>query len=256
MIDQQLQDSLKAKLLEYKIEEFDVIDNDPEIWIQIVFLEEETFEYLMQSVNCLDYLTLNILRDFDCKVLISESKGIHSILGKFKKKFVHKSYNYYNKPSTYYNPSPTKLKNYEEEEEEGSDYPDWQDLKDLNSKYLITTDTKNKILSSKFYKELIFSQTEIEHISRIIEDRIPSEIVHNFKGPYKSNQNGNSYFWNTPSRVITLYKLAAPIDSYSREARESGGVYNFYLIKLAPRDFSQTNWFLCLNIAELRKFKF
>lgn len=263
MIEEKLQSDINTKLIDFDIEEYNIIDSDPEIWIQILCLEEENFDYVLKSINCLDNLTLTHLKDYDCKIKISSDiSGIYYIMGKFKKKYLYNpqtynsgTYKYPNYPS--YKPSYEKKPYYELEEEEGDDlYPSWDDLKKVNSKFLINRDYKNEILAHNSYKPIPFIKNELDHITRIIEDRIPSEIIDSFQGPYKTGSGDNCYLWTTPDRTMTLYKNSCKVDNQTRKLKEDAYNTTFYILKMQPKNMKDELWFLFMNIGELRKFKF
>jgi len=261
---EKLESDIKLELEKSKIEEFDILNVGGEWWIQIYMLDKETIDYVSRSLGILDSLTLNLLRNFDCKVSIREDKGVYYILAKFITR-KYPSYNYssgttWNTPTTTRQPwsassnAPSGYSSGFEEEEEGH-------ISELtgsdNEKFLITP-TKRLSISSQS-RNLPMNETELKHIGRIISDRIWSEEVPSLSGP-NSLTGGYGYYWRLPSRTITIFKVTSQINPQTRDIIQpklpSSAYYTCYLVDVSYKSSKKEKNYFLTSFNELRKMEF
>jgi hypothetical protein len=262
---EKLESDIKLELEKYKIEEFDILNVGGEWWVQIYMLDEETIDYVTKSIEVLDKVNLNVLRNFDCKVSIREDKGVYYILAKFITR-KYPSYNY-SSGTTWTTPTTTRQpwsgssiapsgypSGFEEEEEEGH-------ISELigsnNEKFLITPTKRASILSQS--RNLPMNETELKHIGRIISDRIWSEEVPSLSGP-SSLPGGYGYYWRLPSRTITIFKITSQINPQTRDIIQpklpSSAYYTCYLVDVSYKSSKKEKNYFLTSFNELRKMEF
>ena len=187
-------------------------------WIEIYFLEEESFEYLSNTISVLSSICeqSGSLENHTCQISIKEdpmSNELFYLLAKFKPS----QYSYDYRPGTYNYPYQTGSKNYpssnlwqtsgshttkysQQEQEEGLEIELSQ-----NKSFEIEKDDRNQILKSSTILDM--SESELSHITRVISDRMYSEETPSLKGPHRLPGNTNSRYWTTSSKTITIYKI-------------------------------------------------